>query len=762
MTGAAAAAEQGFFAPVEAASGAELRLALQELMLTGKVLPVGAHLWVRHLFRSAETKPVEAVYTFALPRDAALRRFRVVGQGFSVESSLQPVAKAEEIYEEALSRGNLATMARAYRDGLVSLYVGNLKPEETVVVFLELVAGVDLWDEGFRFRFPFTLAPAYHPQARAAEVAPGLGEMELPESFEGVLLPQWVKNGEKLHQVGLSLEVWSPPGGFQVNSPSHRVRVAMEEQGTARVSLAVDHDIPDRDLVLDLETRRPIQGVFGGESEHGKSAAVVIPSTFFGKPQETQPREVVFVLDRSGSMKGRPLEQAKKAIQACLAACSPADRFGLVLFESSVEQLAGNLLPISVETREQAEDFLQRAEAGGGTELAAGLAAATRLLPQGGEVLLVTDGQVFGTEEIVAQAKKAGVRINCLGIGAASQDRFLASLAAQTEGLCRFLTPQERVDTAALELFASSRQPLAWELSAGGDGVEVEPAPPRTVFAGKPVVIFATWEGERGALELSWRGPVGAQRSTVPLEIGQDGLGETVHLLQGAKRITELEATAEELSPELRRKLEQLGRRYGLANRAMALVAVKARPGDTPGEPPKTEVVPLGMPEDTRFDAYFRLRRVADVDVRHRVVLHSLMAGAEFYEPRERRRLPGEVPDPVLMEDILVDLAGKLLPDGGMPGSDEEQRWLASAVLALLFAEAREKRLGKWFRPHFKRLLAFLKKHPATQADPRRATLVARLEAKETFLGPWWDLAERLLAGESIAPEEFWQALPTL
>jgi len=170
------------------------------------------------------------------------------------------------------------------------------------------------------------------------------------------------------------------------------------------------------------------------------------------------------------------------------------------------------------------------------------------------------------------------------------------------------------------------------------------------------------------------------------------------------------------------------------------------------------------MPEDTRFDAYFRRFGVRAASARLGLAFECFqMAPVEFYElGRARMRLPGEVPDPVLMEDILVDLAGKLLPDGGMPGSDEEQRWLASAVLALLFAEAREKRLGKWFRPHFKRLLAFLKKHPATQADPRRATLVARLEAKETFLGPWWDLAERLLAGESIAPEEFWQALPTL
>jgi len=761
MTGAATT-ELGFFTPVEAGSGAELRLSLQELVLTGKVVPVGAHLWVRHLFRSGERKPVEVVYTFALPRDAALRRFRVVGQRFSVESSLQPVAKAEEIYEEALSRGNLATMAREYRDGLVSLYVGNLKPEETVVVFLELVAGVDLWDEGFRFRFPFTLAPGYHPQARAAEVAPGVGEMELPESFEGVLLPPWVKNGEKLHQVGLALEVWLPEGGWELNSPSHRVRVAAGEQNTAQVSLAVEEEIPNRDLVLDLKARRPIQGVFGGESKDGTSAAVVLPSAFFGKPQERQPRDVVFVLDRSGSMEGSPLEQAKKAIQACLAACSPGDRFNLVLFGSEVEQLAPQLLPISAKARERAEGFLQRAEAGGGTELAAGLAAASQLLPRGGDVFLVTDGQVLGTETIVAQAKAAGVRIHCLGIGAASQDHFLASLSAQTEGLCRFLTPRERVDTAALELFASIRQPLAWELAVRGDGVELEPAPPRTVFAGKPVVIFATWEEARGRLELSWRSAQGTQRTAVPLKITQEGLGETVHLLQGAKRITELEATAEELSPELRATLEQLGQRYGLANRAMALVAVVTRPGDAPGEPPKTEVVPVGMPEDTSFLAYF----APQPDVNYRVLMCACVEDAHYRPPHPfQPPVFGERGPLELLgsaSELLVELVGKLLPDGGMPGKDEEERWSVSAVVLLLLQEEGQHEVGEPFFLHHGRLLSYLKAHPDTQRDPRRGELVARLEAGETFPGPWADWAEAWLAGEAIDPAEFWHTLGQL
>ena len=96
----------------DARTGEGCRLALQELWLTGLLLPVGARLMVRHTFKSAEETPLEMIYTFALPRDAAMRRFRVAGTGFSVRSELRPAAEAQRHYEEGIDRGHLSTMAR--------------------------------------------------------------------------------------------------------------------------------------------------------------------------------------------------------------------------------------------------------------------------------------------------------------------------------------------------------------------------------------------------------------------------------------------------------------------------------------------------------------------------------------------------------------------------------------------------------------------------------------------------------------------------
>jgi len=109
------------FVPVAAATGEAVHLAMQRLWLTGRVLPAGARLFVHHTFRSSETKPLEVIYAFGLPRDAALRRFRVAGDGFSVRSELRPVQEAVRAYEAGIAEGHLATLARQYGDGLVNL-----------------------------------------------------------------------------------------------------------------------------------------------------------------------------------------------------------------------------------------------------------------------------------------------------------------------------------------------------------------------------------------------------------------------------------------------------------------------------------------------------------------------------------------------------------------------------------------------------------------------------------------------------------------
>jgi Ca-activated chloride channel family protein len=565
-----------------------MQLTMQSLFLTGQILPVGARLWVRHEFQCNEAQRVEVVYAFALPREATLRRFRISGDGFDVASQLRSKEEARKDYEDGIAQGSLSSLATIYRDGLTNLSVGNIRPNEKVVVLLEILAGVALHDDGMRLRFPFTLAPCYHANARVIESEPGLGEMELPENeFGDLMLPKFKQDARDLHSVGFSLELRTGDDIKEVASPSHTIRVERQHDQIRRVSLARNSDLPDRDIVLDIRRAEAKTTVMSGLDSKGNGRfAAVLPSTEFGS-WPSGPRRLVILLDRSGSMQGTPISQAKKAIEACLGALDEGDQFGLVTFSNGTDVFRDRLEEATAKNRQAARKFLEAVTADGGTEMAAGLERAAELLGQGntdsdglasGDILIITDGQVFGTENILERIRTKVMRVHCLGIGSASQDRFLAQLASQTGAVSRFLTPAERVDLPAAELFASIGRPVARSVKAsvrGVEGARIAPEPAKEVFSGTPLVIFGDSPAAKELeLALAWQGEAGTEERNLGIALETNPIAETLRLLQGSRIISDFESRLARASdPETKRELSrverllrQLSLEYGLAS----------------------------------------------------------------------------------------------------------------------------------------------------------------------------------------------------
>jgi Ca-activated chloride channel family protein len=778
------------FAPVSARDHQTIELAMQRLWLVGRVMPVGARLLVRHTFRSAEKKPLEVIYSFGLPRDASLRRFRITGEGFSVSSDLKPVEEAVKDYEEGLAEGHLAAMARQYGDGLVNLTVGNIRPGEEVAVNLEILAGVESRDDGLRFRFPFTLAPSYHARARAAEVKPGVGEIELPaDEFGDLVLPQFASDASALHEVGFDLTVAMTRPIVETGSPSHAVRAVGTGHNRSRVSLATAKDVPNRDLVLDVRTGEGEAGVISGTGKDGKGHfAAVAPSAAFkaeaeGGKVDDEPRRIVFVTDRSGSMGGVPIEQARRAVEACLGALAESDNFGLVAFDDRVEFFGERLAAATRENRDKARAFLAGIDARGGTALAAGLNAAAGMLGKGtaeggGDILVFTDGQVFGTERILEGTRAAGIRVHCLGIGAASQDRFLAQLARETGGVSRFLTPRERVDLGAVELFASVGRPVASQVEAKVEGFAdgyVAPDPPKFVFSGTPVVLFGETSGPgEGRLVLGWEARRGAgkrQSAVLPFAVGAGGDGETLRLLRGARLITDLEghlmeeggteALKKREADRIRGRLVALSQAYGLTSRPMALVAVVKRPGDRPGDLPVTRVVPVGFAQDVMWGGYFADRLMKAAPMAESLVCSMEISDAESLRApsgpmahRESlfRGMFGRRQQDKSLMDVVVEtsdegipgddsqaalllLASCIEPDGGMPGKTDEERVQATILALLKFLAGGHNVSQGAFRAHVKRLVEFLEQAKVRTDIVKQ--VVERARSGQALEGDW-------------------------
>jgi Ca-activated chloride channel family protein len=456
-------------------------------------------------------------------------------------------------------------------------------------------------------------------------------------------------------------------------------------------------------------------------------------------------------------MKGEPITQARKAIEACLAALSEQDLFGLFAFDNTVESMSPELVAATRENREAAPKFLNSVDARGGTQLVAGVSAAAKAIGAAGDILILTDGQVSETESILQQARALGIRVSCLGIGSASQDRFLSLLARETGGNSRFVTARERVDLPAIDLFASIGRPVASGLKAPA----AQPEPPSLVFAGTPVLLLGELDAAAGnRVELTWDGG----RLDFDLPPADAAIGDTLRLLRGSRLITDWDSrypATEAVSPIARRResrvggrLLELSRTYGLASREMSLVAVVKRAGDRPGELPETRVVPVGMPQDTDFSAYFlepmALRRratsafvapppapAAGSDKSSALFcleMAECAASAQSELDFEQSFEPAD--------DNLIEFAALIEPDGGMPGKTPEVRAVRSIALLHAFAAAGHTLSRGAFRAHVKRLVDFLESLTLSGQEARqREGAIQSAEGGSPPKGPWSQMA---------------------
>jgi len=595
-------------------------LVMQRLDLSGQVYPVGAMLTLTHKFKTEEDgEPFEAIYVSMLPANGTLRRFTVKGEDFEAKSEMKPREKARESYEEGIQGGHLSVLAETSADGLVSLNVGQVRPGEEITVLMEIVVGVEVNDKGYRFRYPFTIPPGYHSQAKSYATPEG-GKQELPSSvFGDLILPEWKSSAEGLHEVSFNIQVETGGVLDSVASPSHRISVSPSGTDAAVVTLAAGDGVPNRDLVLDVKTKKPIFAVFADKSlTEGEEEApdtslpkgaprwtAVIPSEMVPKAENT-PRKVCFVLDRSGSMGGHPIERAKKSVLACLSTLGPDDEFGIIHFGSDHKAFHKKTVKATDENRKQAKKFVEKIQVNGGTELLGTLGAALKVLGgPGGDIFLLTDGEVWETAQIIEQMASVGTRLHILGIGMASKSKFLTALARRTKGVSRLAGENEDTATAALTLLNQIKDPRQVGVKATvarPDDVDVG-----TVWGGIPVLVNDPGIGLPKLITLGF--------GTEVLPIVVDGIRPVpeglVALLSAGRKLEDLDSVydvSQAGSPvreKTEKEMETISMGYGLASRAVSLCSVIERVGDQEGVTPKQQVVPVGTPEGLQQQAYF-------------------------------------------------------------------------------------------------------------------------------------------------------------
>lgn len=427
-------------------------------------------------FVNQEAVSIEAVFTFPVPLDAVLLGVRVRINGRELAGLILAKRDAEEEYEDAIASGDRAILLQSAGPGRYTVNVGQLQAGECAELDYRY-ALLGVWDQAcLRLLLPTTLAPRYGDPARAGLAAHQVPAVSLAAE----------------HRFSLRLELGGLLASARVESPSHAIRV-QRDGDLQRVMLASETAPMDRDLVLaihaDTAAGMPISPT-ALVAPDGEGAVVWLS----GQPDlpescEPAPRDLVLVVDCSGSMAGTSMEQTRHALQTIITRLLPSDRINLIAFGSAPDALFSALQLADARTREALTKRLQRLDADlGGTELGRALTLAFEQ-SQGApakplDILLITDGEVWGAEALIEAARQSAHRLFTVGVGAAVAEDLVRGLAEATKGACLLVHPNEAMAERIVRHFERLRAPRA-------DLTLSWPQPPQWTWPAQASGVFA-------------------------------------------------------------------------------------------------------------------------------------------------------------------------------------------------------------------------------------------------------------------------------
>ncbi|MFV0361365.1 VIT and vWA domain-containing protein [Tropicimonas sp.] len=553
-----------------------------------------ADVTVTQVFANPHVVAMSAEYLFPLNRQAAIHAMKMTVGDEVIRETIRKKSESEETFETAEAEGKAAALLTQHRPNMFTQRVANLMPGVPVTVELSYVQPVPRIDGAYELVVPLLVGPRYQSAPEPAEDnfavlhtdAAGWEMSALPDypPVAGLDLPDEIAP----ERVGLDLRLTSAVPVLSLSSATHDLAIS-EDGNSQRAAFADGRVIDNRDLVVryilggdtvtaGALTHRDARGGFLSLLIEPPAAPEAVPST---------PREVVFVLDTSGSMDGEPIAASKRFMAAALDGLREGDYFRILSFSDATSQFAGDALPATPANLRRGSRYVRALRAGGGTELDAALAAAFATRPPGDALRLVvflTDGYIGDEASVLERIRRdiGQARIYAFGVGTSVNRYLLDGMADEGRGYARYVDPGKDAGEIAEQLAADLRTPLLTDIAIDwGDlkVTEVTPARIPDLFAGNQLRVLARYEGDSGALRVN--GQVAGHRASLPVTVapaGDDGgTGEAIALIWARGRIADHEralavragnATAHEEA------ITRLGLDFGLQSRFTSFVAV--------------------------------------------------------------------------------------------------------------------------------------------------------------------------------------------
>ncbi|HUS67515.1 MAG TPA: VWA domain-containing protein, partial [Kofleriaceae bacterium] len=634
--------------------------------------------------------------------------------------------------------------------------VGNIPPGESATVHLELAQPLPCVEGEATFRFPLVVAPRYIPGvpldggsvgdgvAADTDATPDASRITPP-----VLLPGYP------NPVRLSLHVDLDPAGLPISQLRSSLHAVTDAANGERRSLAVQPgERLDRDFVLrwtlgDGAVRTSLLVAPDADGEGASFALTVLPP----EPAAAErPRDVVVVLDRSGSMGGWKMVAARRAAARLIDSLCQADRFAVLAFDDSIDVPAAlradQLEPATDRNRFRAVEFLAGLEARGGTEMAQPLLRAASLLGGGYAdrarvLVLVTDGQVGNEDQILRELgpQLRGARVFPIGIDRAVNAGFLGRLADMGGASAELVESEDRLDEVMERIQRKVGTPVVTELTLEAEGLTIEPdsiAPRRLpdLLAGAPVVLRGRLRGPAGNAAIVLRGADRAGGAWRERVIARTVRGTSEAALWARAAIRDLEdryAAGAGDQVQLAQRIVSLSTRFRVLSRFTAFLAVDRSETVNPGGELHRVVQAVETPSG--WDAF----AAPPPPPANRARMPSpMMKSVMAPSPMAAAPMPAAMPI-----GSLGGIGGRSAGAPGGPPAPEKAR--RAKMVAADMAPREEQRAGKADAKDMKK--------EAERADDKGAP-------QDTLLRRLRELRDRLKAGQgAVAPAALAMAL---
>ena len=544
-----------------------------------------AEVTVRQTYRNDASQWREGRYLLPLPENAAVGGLTLrVGERL-IEGEIREKAQARATYEAAAAAGQRASLVEQNRPNLFSTAVANIGPGEEVEIEVRYWQPVRYQDGVFSLHLPLTLTPRYLPGRETGQAGPRDPE-QLPiaagaQAAHAALPPTVALMAEV--EPGLPLQT--------IGSPTHAVTV-MAEGHTYRVRLAAEVEPSDREFELRWEpvpSRAPRSAVFtdriGGEDY---ALVMLVPPTVETPPL---PRELILVIDNSGSMAGTSMAQAIEAADRALARLRPGDRFNVIRFDNTFERLFPDPVPAEPAAVARARTFVRSLRASGGTEMLPALQAAFEGAAPAGylrQVVLATDAAIGNEDELLRliETGRGEARLFPVGIGSAPNGHFLRKAAELGRGSQVLVRDIHSVTEAMDGLLAKLDHPALRDIHVDWPGVaEAYPRRIPDLYRGEALQVVARLQRLQGVVSVRGLGPQPWSRQ-IPLGAESVLPAPGVARLWARGRIDDLEDRLRRGGDEneLRPQILDVALRHGLVSRYTSLVAVDRTPARPEGE----------------------------------------------------------------------------------------------------------------------------------------------------------------------------------